>query len=286
MRVIIAKVDSTDNVKGILSVTVMEADVPDSDGEVTSWGEVEKAAHDFLRKGKVKCVDHNHNMQIDNDIDVVASYPDEITKSWKAQLDISGNAEILQKAKDGKITGVSIYARGVRTPVEKKKKSIMKSITDFFTIKKAQYSKRSFENAISQKADLLRWSLADAVWENRENPEQMESDIVENIRDFTSEIMTTLESTDLENINKNKGADMNKEEAAELIAKSIAAEFDKRDTVAKAAAKDDLIKSQGDAIKKLEEDILKLKKDGSTPDTPKVGGETPKEDIKKTRGIL
>ena len=101
---IIAKADKC--IDGLVYCTVMKANTPDSDGEEADPATIQKAAHDFMKNSRT--IDENHNHKSLDGVSVVQSYIDE-NGDWKAVFDVSDNAVMLEKAKKGEITGVSIY---------------------------------------------------------------------------------------------------------------------------------------------------------------------------------
>lgn len=113
----ISRVVKADNTAGLLYVTVMSANEVDTDGEIVSREEVLKAAHNFLKKSDVKRVDKNHDLVVNDKVQIVESYVDK-DGSWQCVIDISGDENLLMKAKEGRITGVSIFGSA---EVEKKK---------------------------------------------------------------------------------------------------------------------------------------------------------------------
>ncbi len=112
-----SKIVKVDKEKGLIYATVISADDVDTDGEVVSADEVQKACHKFLRNSDIVKTDTNHNLQVNENVKIVESYVDE-AGDWKAVIDISGDEELMKSARDGKLTGVSIFgtAEKVSTP--------------------------------------------------------------------------------------------------------------------------------------------------------------------------
>ena len=159
------KIDKAD-IKGLLYVTVMKADEKDSDGHIFSFEEVEKAAHNFLKKGFTNAIDENHNLLQKENVYIVESYLDNKEKSWKAIIDISKNELLMQKAKENKINGVSIFGYGqIEKAIEEKEETLFRKILNKFEKNKSEDSKMELT-----KKDVVEIVKA-VLKEERENAE-------------------------------------------------------------------------------------------------------------------
>jgi len=105
--------EETDAIKGILYTTAMKALYEDTDKEYYENEDVEKTAHEFMKAGIEGKADTNHTFKVEKGVHIVESYVDKKEEGyeWKVAFDISENEELMQKAKDGKINGVSIAGK-------------------------------------------------------------------------------------------------------------------------------------------------------------------------------
>ena len=159
------KIDKAD-IKGLLYVTVMKADEKDSDGHIFSFEEVEKAAHNFLKKGFTNAIDENHNLLQKENVYIVESYLDNKDKSWKAVIDISQNELLMQKAKENTINGVSIFGYGqIEKAIEEKEETLFRKILNKFEKNKSEDCKMELT-----KKDVVEIVKA-VLKEERENAE-------------------------------------------------------------------------------------------------------------------
>jgi len=151
------KVDKQSAEEGLLYVTVAKI-TPDSDGDAPeSLLELKKAAHDFAKSGNLSAVDHNHDLEDMPGCLIVENFVDEAAGSWKQVIDINGNGAMLQKARKGEITGVSLFGKGeVLEPFEKaEEKHFMDSFFKWF-------KKRSKDEPEMQKG--FKENIATADW--------------------------------------------------------------------------------------------------------------------------
>ena len=126
-----AQVTKSDAKKGLLYVTIMKADEADTYGEISTSTDIEKAAHNFLKKGKVLCADLNHNEKVEQDIAIVESYIEPETGDWKGVFDISKHEELLKKAAKDEITGVSIMGVAVKVEKNFKEKLVLSNLWNY-----------------------------------------------------------------------------------------------------------------------------------------------------------
>ena len=154
----LCKVDKQDAEEGLLYVTVAKI-APDSDGDAPeSLKELKKAAHDFTKAGNMGCVDHNHDMKDMAGCEIVQSYVDEASGEWKAVIDINGNETMMQKARDGQISGVSFFGPAEVSPVlEKSEKGLFEGFLNW--IKGGSNLQKGFKENIAT-ADW--WRVSDA----------------------------------------------------------------------------------------------------------------------------
>lgn len=94
---------------------VYAPDRPDSDGEYMTAKTIREMAHDFLRQGKTKQVDLQHNHETKEGVEIVESFtaqkgdPNFIEDSWVVCIHIPDD-ELWAKVKDGEINGLSVEA--------------------------------------------------------------------------------------------------------------------------------------------------------------------------------
>jgi hypothetical protein len=88
---------------------------PDSDGEFMSEATIEKMAHDFVKKGRLKQVDVQHDNKVIKGVEIVETFiarkgdPDFIPGSWVVGIHID-HAETWEKVKKGELNGLSVEA--------------------------------------------------------------------------------------------------------------------------------------------------------------------------------
>jgi len=113
-NVSIAKVDEE---KRIIYGIVYSPDEIDAHEDYSTADEIEKAAHNFLRKSKTNAVDTQHNLVIAKGCTIVESaiikgsheyFPNEKDGSWYVAIKVD-NDEIWKGIKDGTYTGLSMY---------------------------------------------------------------------------------------------------------------------------------------------------------------------------------
>jgi len=113
-QVSIAKVDEE---KRIIYGIVYSPDEIDAHEDYSDAAEIEKAAHNFLRKSKTNAVDTQHNLTIAEGCTIVESaiikgsheyFPNEKDGSWYVAIKVD-NDEIWKGIKDGTYTGLSMY---------------------------------------------------------------------------------------------------------------------------------------------------------------------------------
>ena len=135
-----------DGLKGLLYVTPMKALYKDTDGEFYSNETVEKSAHWFAKNvGLYDASDTNHNFDLEDGVVVVETSVDksEDAWEWKAVIDISDNSELMELAKAGKITGVSIA--GTAELVQKEDtmfNKLYKRLKEHFEPRQTEYQKQ------------------------------------------------------------------------------------------------------------------------------------------------
>lgn len=124
-----------DALEGKVYCVAMKGNQIDTHGDWYSNETVKKGAEWFLNYlinlGENTPSDTNHNLQVAKGIKLTQSWVDESNPDswyWRLVLDISEDAEAMQKAKEGRLTGVSIYGTAER--IEKSNESVLKSIRD------------------------------------------------------------------------------------------------------------------------------------------------------------
>jgi hypothetical protein len=112
------KITKRDAAKQIVYGEVYVPYVPDSQGDFMTPEEIERVAHTFLKRGRVDCVDTEHNL-VKNGSGVVESFiarpgdPDFTAGAWVLGVHIP-DKEAWAKAESGEIGGFSMYGSGRR----------------------------------------------------------------------------------------------------------------------------------------------------------------------------
>lgn len=110
---LILKADSAQ--KQMVWAEVYAPNRPDSDGEFMSADTIEKMAHQFLRAGKTKMVDVQHDNRTIPGVEVVESFiarkgdPDFLPGAWVVAVHIP-DAETWAKVEKGELNGFSVEA--------------------------------------------------------------------------------------------------------------------------------------------------------------------------------
>jgi hypothetical protein len=103
--------------KQIFFAEVYIPDFPDAHGDYMTPDDIEKMAHEFLRKNRTSMVDLEHDNDTSYGCYVVESFiarendPLFIEKSWVVAVKVD-NAEIWEKVKSGEINGLSMEVWG------------------------------------------------------------------------------------------------------------------------------------------------------------------------------
>jgi hypothetical protein len=129
-------VEKADEIEGKVYCVAMKGNVIDTQGDWYSNETVKQTAETFFtylaeEVKKNAPSDTNHNLQVADGIKLVQSYVDESNPEsfvWRVVLDINGHEIAMQKAKEKKITGVSIYGTAER--IEKADENILKTIAE------------------------------------------------------------------------------------------------------------------------------------------------------------
>lgn len=96
---------------------------PDVDGEFMTAEEIEKMAHDFVRKGRLDQIDVQHDNTTVKGVQAIESFiarkgdPDFIEGSWVLGVHVDNDA-VWQDVLDGKINGFSMEAMVTKEEVE------------------------------------------------------------------------------------------------------------------------------------------------------------------------
>ena len=134
--------------QGYLYVTVMEPDVKDTQGDVASAAEIQKACEYFSRNGMLKKNDVNHNGKPVKEFFIAENYilktedkehfPDTKVGSWCQVIKCDDlEHELWQKVKLGKFNGVSLAGEGVSDEDDSDViKSLAKSLEQLSKLKK------------------------------------------------------------------------------------------------------------------------------------------------------
>jgi putative serine protease XkdF len=196
---IFAKLEKFDDIKGFLYVTPMVAVEKDTDDEFYANETVQKTAHDTLKNAIIKAadvdnpIDTNHSYKQLNNVYLVESHVDksEDDWEWRAVLDIHENEELMQKARDGLINGVSIAGTCNKIPVaevtkDKKIKHFEDRINDWLE------KGKSFDERMEDKKNtdiynplnVANEAIYNIVWEMNKDIPAMKKAIKEVLKQF------------------------------------------------------------------------------------------------------
>jgi hypothetical protein len=109
------RIRKSDDALRIIWAEVYAPDRPDSDGEFMTAKTIREMAHNFLRAGKTKMVDVEHDNKDYPGVEVVESFtaqkgdPNFIEDSWVVAVHIPDD-ELWGKVKSGEINGFSVEA--------------------------------------------------------------------------------------------------------------------------------------------------------------------------------
>ena len=115
-----------DEEKGIVYGIVYSPEETDSQGDIASAEEIEKAAYAFMKNGRVQAVDKQHNEQVGEEYvceswitkEADALFPDDPVGSWAVGIKIEDEVT-KQEIRDEKITGLSMAGLAVGENLEK-----------------------------------------------------------------------------------------------------------------------------------------------------------------------
>lgn len=287
---IIAKADNC--IDGLVYCTVMKANAEDSDGEQAEPETIKKAAHDFLKNSRA--IDENHNHSTLDGCYVVQSYINE-KGDWKAVFDVSENSVMLEKAKNGEITGVSIYGKAQKVEkagkeISSKNKSVLKQAYELLAgfFKDEQPDNSAIEKGFTENITLQNWwqvvnAFTDSVSEimRDENNKNKSTAIKKQADDFIAYISKNFTTTE---IKKNKEESiMTKDELKAMLAE-IATETKTTDEQVakekKVANLEAAVKTLTETVEKQAKSIEEIAKDRTT-DTGAGTGEITMESVMK-----
>lgn len=223
------EVIKTEAIEGKLTCIAMKSDTMDTQGEWYSKETVKKTAESFIdhlanEMKKNSPSDTNHNMVVADGVRLLQSWVEEgEVFMWKCVLDISGNETLMQKAKDGKITGVSIYGKGVRV-----EKSVIQSAKEiagelfkamFMKSTKESYDERQKQSEIWAELDMLDnawYSFKDNVisWQEWETSLKVDS---AGFNKEVDELASVLKTMKFNKLIKKGDLDMKKDEAKAFL---------------------------------------------------------------------
>lgn len=293
---IIAKAEKT--IDGLIYCTVMKANTPDSDGEQADQETIQKAAHEFLKNHRA--IDENHNHNALQGVTVAESYIAD-NGDWKAVFDVSGNAEMLEKAAKGEITGVSIYGKAQK--VEKagkefsaKNKSILKQAYDLLTgLFKDDEQPAAVEKGFKENIALRDWwgtvnAFTDSVAEimRDENQKDKAAAIKKQSDEFIAYVAKNFETE----VQKSKQEEtlMTKDELKAMLAEIATEDKATDEAVAKEKKMADLeasIKTLTETVEKQAKDLEEIAKHRKTDTGADAGdGDVTLESIAKCADLV
>lgn len=294
---IFAKLEKFEDIKGWLYITPMVSIEKDADDEYYVNETIEETAHNTLKNAIKKeenvdnPVDTNHiNIQSD-DVYLVESHIDKSEDKWvwKAVLDISENEELMRKAKDGKINGVSIAGTCVKVPdVEKKIKTFEQLIEKYSNIEK------DFNIVLEDMKNTELYLPADVFWRvTRDDYYEFDTDeFKKRFKKNLKQLSKYVDSMTFEKITKSGGEKMKDEKILEEIEKTVDVKLDEK----LSTLKEDLIKelkpvippAEGDekeTVSKEQYEELEKKFDAYVEKTDESLENLKKSDVLKKEGL-
>jgi hypothetical protein len=120
---VVTKNEVPDEEQRLVYAEVYAPNRPDSAGDFMTAEQIQKAAHDFVRKGRMAQVDVQHDNQLIDGVQIVESYiaqkddPTFIPGSWVVGVHINDD-DTWAKVKKGEINGFSLEAMAKCQEVE------------------------------------------------------------------------------------------------------------------------------------------------------------------------
>lgn len=160
----IVSIKKIDEEKRIVYGIVYSPEETDSQGDVASAQEIEKAAYAFMKNSRTKKVDKDHDEVPDEGYvaeiwitkEVDALFPEDPQGSWAVGIKVEKD-DTWQAIKKGEITGFSMMGRAVADQVAKKSNSI------FDRIKSAMGIPKDFTEQMKEsQTRRFVWDLMDA----------------------------------------------------------------------------------------------------------------------------
>jgi hypothetical protein len=215
-----AVVKSIDEIEGDIHWRAMISGENDTDDETYTKEDVKNAQRKFMKSltSTEAVSDHNHNMEVQKGVYMVESHliEEDSKLAWDGVSNVKENEILFQKAKEGKITGVSIYG-WVEDVQELKSKSESSMIKDMWNkiFGKAEtlenYNKEDPGRNIYKAWNAFYNAVID--WDESKGGEYIKvssDDYIKNVDDLTA-ILKSI------NIKKeNKEVDMTKEQIKAL----------------------------------------------------------------------
>jgi hypothetical protein len=156
----------TDEEKHLVYGVVYSPEETDSQGDVASAEEIEKAAHAFMSNRRIHQVDKNHNLQ-PTEGNVVESW---VTKteddifgteapvgSWAVAIKVK-NDETWAQIKKGEISGLSLMGNAEVEEVVKSDENWLNKLFERIGFKKSKFK----DQITASKARRMMWDLTDA----------------------------------------------------------------------------------------------------------------------------
>ncbi|MFV0481856.1 MAG: XkdF-like putative serine protease domain-containing protein [Campylobacteraceae bacterium] len=147
-----------DEEKGIVYGIVYEPEKLDSQGDMASADEIQKAAYRFMKQRNTPNVDKNHSF-INEDAYVAESYIvkkgdplfPECVGAWAVAIQLE-NEELRTAVKKGDINGLSMAGVAVAKDIEENdNKNILDTVKDLFVSISASFSKSNFSKSDLEK---------------------------------------------------------------------------------------------------------------------------------------
>jgi len=165
----IVEILKTDVEKKMVYGIVYSPEETDSQGDISSESEIEKAAHGFMKYRRSGKIDKNHNMEPEEGFTAEswitrendALFKDDAPEgSWAVGIKIE-NDETWEEVKKEEITGLSLMGSANIEQLEKSQDSWLDNLIEKIGLKKGKFR----DKILASKARRMVWDLTDAFQE-------------------------------------------------------------------------------------------------------------------------
>ncbi|SDP77019.1 XkdF-like putative serine protease domain-containing protein [Desulforhopalus singaporensis] len=237
------QIAKTDEEKRLVYGIVYSPDEVDTQGDHTNAGEIEKAAHDFMKAARVGNIDKDHSFEAEEGAFVAESwivkagdpvFPDEKEGAWAVAIKIEDD-ELWSGVKKGEIGGLSIggYADKIAKAVDFNAALTVDGFWQYFN---------SLERAI--KSVIEDDSITDKKAAVAENIDQFKATVVENVTKSQGDGLLAK----LKRLIKREEQDMDEKQVKEIATAAVTEAIEK---MAKPIRKEDLVTTVVAATKEI-----------------------------------